>query len=87
VVRATGKLVLSQVGDEQREDFALAGGQLLDLAARGRPVQGQIDEFAVDHRVASVDAVDGVGEDVDVGHAVFEQVAASLRAGFRRVSA
>ena len=63
----------------QPEHLALARGQRLERVLAAAAAEQQRDDLGVERRAAAGDAADGVGEGVDVGDAVLEQVAGALR--------
>ena len=70
-------LVRAPLG-HQFEHLALARGERLERVVAAAPAEHVGDDRRVEHRPAGGDAPHGVGEQLEVGHAVLEQVADAL---------
>ena len=72
-------LVRAALG-HQLEHLALARRQRVQRVVAAAPAEHVRDDGRVEHRAAGGHALDGVGEQREVGHAVLEQVADALGA-------
>jgi hypothetical protein len=73
-----GNAVIGSSLGHQAENLPLAIGQVVDRVVLVAASDEPADDLSIDHRAARGDAPDRVGEDLDLGYALLEQVADAL---------